>query len=180
MTTRFAFLLSVYFRTRMPLKLCSSSMSDVEAVTRLIFDAFRGSPVSELMYPFPTSESIIIATIDSSLKTWGQDAIERGIQVNDLDTGELISYSSWFFYPPREGEDWKKLPEVQWPEGWYHDNARTFQITHTEARNRIMGSKPYLCTGSPIHLIRSAFTPSYPALTISVTSSRPQRVSLVG
>ena len=173
MTTRFAFLLSVYFRTRMPLKLRSSSKSDVEAVTRLIFDAFRGSPVSKLMYPFPTSESIIVATIDSSLKRWGQDAIERQIQVNDSDTGELISYSSWFFYPQREGEDWEKVPEVQWPEGWYHDNARTFQITHIEARNRIMGSKPYLCTGSPIHLIRSAFTPSFSALTISVTSSRP-------
>jgi len=101
------------------------------------------------MYPVPASESIIAATLDSSLKDWGQDSTERRMQVKNSETGELISYSSWFFYPQREGEDWKKMPEAHFPHGWYHSNALSFQISHIEARNKIMGPKPYLCTVSP-------------------------------
>jgi len=143
----------------MPLKLCASCKSDAEAVTRLIYDAFEDNNFSKLMYPVPTSESIIVATSASTLKSWAQDPRKRHMQVKDSDTGELISYSSWFFQPQREGEDWKKMPEFHSPQGWYHDNVRTIRIKNTEACNRIMGPQPYLRRGCPIHLNTFYFYP---------------------
>ena len=138
---------TVRFRASMSLELCPARKADAEAVTRLFYDAYQDeNPVSKLMYPIPASKSIIAATLDLNLKSWGQDPTERRMQVKDSHTGELISYSSWFFCSRREGLDWKKIPEAQFPEGWYHENALAFEVKHIEARNKIMGPDPYICT----------------------------------
>ena len=130
---------------RMPLELLPISKSDAEAITKLTYAAFQDDPQSKILYDVPVSPATVASTLASNLETWDSDPTRRRMQIKDTDTGDMISASIWYILPQRYGDDYKKLPDYKWPEGWHAEEAKKVFTNLFVARNRIMGAKPYIC-----------------------------------
>ena len=129
----------------MPFEIRPIVKPEVDTVTKLIYAAYQESPVSELWYGVPASQSVIEASAKISLEGWGKTPNERHMQVKDTETGEMISAVTVFFIPQREGDDWVKAPEFKCPDEY---NKEIFSRHLTEIfhkRNETMGAQPYLC-----------------------------------
>ncbi|MCJ1400183.1 hypothetical protein MMC11_003387 [Xylographa trunciseda] len=144
----------------MPVELCAIHKSDVPVLTEMMFAAYKDDNISHLMYNNNATPSIKAFVQQEYEKSWGQRPEERRIGVRDTETGELIASSQWFFFPQREGDDWKIVPVREWPDGYNKDGCNHLQAVHTAKRHEIMGPKPYIflstCITFPTHQRRGA------------------------
>ena len=151
----------------MPLELCPVSKSEAEAATNLIYAAYQDDPQSKFLYDVPAGPDTIASTLESALEYWDNDPTRRRMQIKDTDTGEMISAATWYILPERHGDDYKKLPDFKWPKGWHAEWATRLQTDHFVARNRIMGSKPYICMLSQILLLLCCYSLRAASLSLS-------------
>ncbi|MCJ1388582.1 hypothetical protein MMC18_001429 [Xylographa bjoerkii] len=144
----------------MPIELCPIRKSDAPVVNEMIFAAYEDDIISHLLYNNNATPSIKASRLRETEKSWGQSLEERRVGVRDTETGELIASSQWYFYPQREGDDWKKLPVLEVPDGYNKEGYNHLVTVHTTKRNKIMGSKPYIflsnCITFPAHQHRGA------------------------
>ncbi|MCJ1385023.1 hypothetical protein MMC17_008141 [Xylographa soralifera] len=144
----------------MPIELCPIRKSDTAVVNEMIFAAFKDDFVAHLMYNNDATPSMKAWTLQEREKNWGQGPGERHVGVRDTETGQLIASSHWFFYPQREGDDWKKIPILEFPAGFNQEGCNHLIKAHTRKRHEIMGSKPFTflstCITFPAHQRRGA------------------------
>ena len=134
----------------MPFEICPVQRSDVEATTKVLFSAYKDDPVSKVMNPGGVTPSIISWVVNNTLKSWGKGPLSRRMQVRDTQSGEILSFSQWYFFPERRGDHWKKMPEMEWPDEYNQEVATTMQVTHITKRNEIMGEKAYICKSTSV------------------------------
>ena len=159
----------------MPIELCPIRKSDAPVLTEMIFEAYKDDILSHLMFNNNVTPSMKAWTLQEYEKSWGQNPEERHIGVRDTETGELIASSHWYIYPQREGDDWKKIPVTEWPDGYNKEGANHIQAIHITKRNEIMGAKPYICKASnPLHTIERTDNVSSSTITdLATQSSQP-------
>ena len=129
----------------MALQICPTQKSDLETVAKILFAAYKDFPTSRLMYPGGLTPSILSGAVDSTRESWGKDPLVRRMQVKDTKTGEIISFSQWNFLPERKGDEWRKIPEMKWPDDYDGEAATKIQVRQINKRHDIMGTKPYIC-----------------------------------
>ncbi|MCJ1433985.1 hypothetical protein MMC27_003350 [Xylographa pallens] len=144
----------------MPIELCPIRKSDAPVLAELLYAAYKDDIIAHLMYNNTVTPTMKAWAIQMTEKDWGQGPGERRIGVRDIETGELIAASHWYFFPQREGDDWKKLPEFEWAEGHNKEACSNLINVQNTKRNEIMGSKPYTflasCSTFPAHQRRGA------------------------
>ena len=129
----------------MPFQLQPVLKSDAEQWIKLMFDSYADDPATKLLYPVPTSPAVIEWSINHTLKTWGQNPALRLMKVVETDTGDVAAGAEWNFLPQREGDEWRKIPEIPFHDEYNKENWTTLLTYITEMRHDIMGAQPYTC-----------------------------------
>lgn len=129
----------------MPIKICPIERSDAKVITEIQFGAFEDDPVNTLMYGGPPSTSVLAWTVEHTLNKWDENPVVKRMGVRDIATGELIAYSEWSFNPQREGDDWAKVPSMEWSKEHNKEVMDWLMTAHLNMNIKIMGPKPYIC-----------------------------------
>ena len=129
----------------MVLELYTPTVEDSRVLTEMIFAGFCDDPVSAMMYSVPAPEATIAASSKTLSDGWAKNPNEHWLCVKDSETGELLSHAQWFYVPPQEGEEWKKLVPRVWPDDWDKEFCLSVQEKNWSKRVEIMGARPHIC-----------------------------------
>jgi len=131
----------------MPVELQPIVESDLAAVTRLERLGFAADPVMQAIFPTGDSESVVAHYASQHKNDLETDPTVQLWKVVDTDTNESIAFAEWHVQPERTTEELDTVG-IELPEEANIELGTKLISQGIQARHRIMGGRPYVCTYS--------------------------------
>ncbi len=119
--------------------------SDMEEVHRFHLSIDANGPIGQLLFPNGASDRSVASHAALSRK-WMTDPHSkmRPVVAKDSDTGEIVSYAVWFFFPEKDNDAGGEIGG-EWPSDVNREPLEALIELKKKKRVELMKGKPYAC-----------------------------------
>ncbi|KAF4125980.1 Ribosomal protein S18 acetylase RimI [Geosmithia morbida] len=117
---------------------------DIKDVYDAYFEAFKGEPIIDILFPSGVDESFRKLHTESTAEYWKQSKCQYTVKCIDSETGEVIGMGLWDLYMQERTDEEIKDPGVTWLEGTHKERAERILGPLWKKKIEIMGRRPHI------------------------------------
>jgi hypothetical protein len=125
---------------------------EIERIYDIYFDAFgrdkMGQIISKILFPGGITKEFRRSHTLFTLEWWKKCDYQYTLKCLDLDDGAIVGMALGDLYLAGRSDEKRKNPGVTWLEGKERERAERILDPLWDARERIWGGKPYICSSS--------------------------------